>query len=263
MTSFTTLYSGSSGNSVLVQCDGRCILVDVGKNCKCTVESLTKLGIDPKQVDMVAVTHDHSDHIQGLRVFLKKYQTPVCASRATLDSLISRGVIAPEHPMVCTDDAPMVHTDNFDLFYFATPHDAEGSLAYVILTKDGKRVAVATDMGHLPKDFYGFVSGCDGVVLESNYDEDMLYSCGYPYYLKRRIKSDYGHLSNVDCAKTVWELYQTGVKKFVLAHLSINSNYPDLAFATTESYLKRLGVSIEDICLKVAPRNDVMDMIEV
>ena len=137
------------------------------------------------------------------------------------------------------------------------------SLAYVILTKDGKRVAVATDMGHLPKDFYGFVSGCDGVVLESNYDEDMLYSCGYPYYLKRRIKGDYGHLSNVDCAKTVWELYQTGVKKFVLAHLSINSNYPDLAFATTESYLKRLGVSMEEICLKVAPRNDVMDMIEV
>ena len=263
MTTFTTLYSGSSGNCTLISCNGHSLLIDMGKNCKTTLTALQEVGVRPEQIDMIAITHDHADHIQGLKVFLKKYNTPVCASRLTLNSLLQKGVLHSGNTLICTDDFPLLHTDHFDLFYFATPHDAPGSQAYVVLTEDGKRIAVATDMGHLPSDFYGYVSGCDAVVIESNYDEDMLYSCGYPYYLKRRIKGEDGHLSNVDCARTVWELYQSGVKRFVLAHLSINSNYPDLAYATTASYLQRLGIDMGDISLCIAPRDGVLPPTEV
>lgn len=264
MTQFTTLYSGSSGNSALVRYNDHALLIDVGKSCKATLLAMDSAGVDLSQIQWIAITHDHIDHVRGLQVLLKKRRVPVCASRQTLSALMKKGIVGQEDTLICTDDKVMVQLGDFSVLPFATQHDSEGSQGYVIGTPDGKRIALATDMGVVPQNFYNFVGGCDAVIIESNYDEEMLVSCEYPYYLKRRIKGDFGHLSNSQCAKTVYELYATGVSRFVLAHLSKNSNFPDLAFATTTAYLHEVGVDHhQELSLWVAPRDENLPMIEV
>ena len=124
---------------------------------------------------------------------------------------------------------------------FKTPHDSNESCGYTIMMPDGQKVAVATDIGHMTEEIMTNLKGSSLVMLESNHDEGMLRNGPYPYYLKRRILSDVGHLSNNACAEAVTELLKSGTVRFFLGHLSRDNNFPALAYETSASALKTIG----------------------
>lgn len=263
MTKISTLYSGSSGNCTLVWDEGDILLIDVGKSCRATEQSIVSLGLSAHSVRAIAITHDHIDHIRGLHVFVKKYGVPVIASQKTIDKLVRCGALPPSHPVVVCDPGSSTGIGNFVLTPFATSHDCEGSQGYIVNTSSGRCITLATDMGCEPDRFCERICHSNVVVIESNYDDQMLLNCKYPYFLKQRIKSGRGHLSNESCAQCIYRLYQLGVRSFILAHLSQNSNFPDLAVATTREYMQQKGVADHDYKLWCAPREKALAAIEV
>lgn len=251
--------SGSSGNSFYFSAGDACggLLVDAGISCRRIVTALCDAGIDPAGLRGILVTHDHIDHINGLRVLAKQLHLPVYASTATLEH------IAPqmEPGTVLTPLEETTAIASIGVTPFATQHDAEGSCGFRLET--GSRIiGFATDLGTVPQNVMQHLLGCHLAVLESNYDEHMLMACGYPYPLKQRIRSDYGHLSNADAAITAAELVRRGTSRLVLAHLSRESNTPELALQTTRSKLAAQGMLEErDYRLMVARRDIPSPMI--
>jgi phosphoribosyl 1,2-cyclic phosphodiesterase len=208
--------------------------------------------VDINTIQGVLITHEHSDHINGLKVLLKRTNIPLFASRGTIEYLWVNGYI-PAHTRVTACDGDFCIGD-IEAAAFETPHDASHSVGYKFLMPDGRRVGVATDLGHVSDTVRQSLEGCDLVMLESNYDPGMLECSSYPYPLKRRIKSDFGHLSNDDCAAMLTSLVKSGATRFVLGHLSEQNNIPELARSTALSAL--LNESLKegvDFTLNVAP----------
>ncbi|MBC3516491.1 MBL fold metallo-hydrolase [Neobittarella massiliensis] len=264
MAKVCTLYSGSSGNSTYIgsECGG--LLVDIGKNCKQTVLQLQSRGIEPESLGGILITHEHIDHVRGLKVFLKKYHTPLYTTTGTAGALRMKDLLQSDYPVHYIEEETPFEIQDMQISAMRTSHDCADSMAYRVRTARGKKVTVATDMGQLPDGFIDKVADSDLIVLESNYDENMLRSCDYPYFLKRRIFSDCGHLSNDLCAQTVCTLTQRGVPRFMLAHLSINSNAPEVAYQTTACQLQMMGADPEgDLQLSVAPRDTASPLWEL
>lgn len=238
------LFSGSSGNSTLIGGAGGYILVDAGKSAKKITDALREHTISPDSIAAIFITHEHIDHVQGVRVFASRHKIPVFATAGTLEQMDAsghlNGVSANELPSGGVDAADM-HID-----FFRTMHDAVESCGYVVHTADERRIAVATDMGCITEQVHNALAGCDAVVLESNHDVGILENGPYPYPLKRRILSDMGHLSNDCCAQEIVRLARTGTTRFILGHLSRENNIPILARQTSLSALCCAGLR-EDI----------------
>ena len=256
MARFTTLYSGSSGNSALVEENGRYLLVDMGKSCRMTQNALKGLGLPLADLGGILVTHEHSDHVCGLKILTKRYGMPVFASPGTLEALVETGVLG----CGCAfDEMPEEGLEAAGMWVeaFRTSHDSRESLGFRVLTPDDRRLAVATDMGYMSDTVRCALSGCDLVQIESNHDVRMLENGPYPYYLKRRILADTGHLSNEVCAATLPGLAESGVTRFYLAHLSKDNNTPEVAYITSQAALTEAGMKEgQDYVLRVAPRYD-------
>ncbi len=226
------LFSGSSGNAILIQNGKQNILVDAGQNCKKIVEALAKVQLLPEDLSAILITHDHSDHISGLDVFTRKYQVPIYATALTW-----RGIHAIERkPHAVELDHEIIPGETFNIeevevTAFDTPHDAQGSCGYRFSSHE-RSVAVATDIGFMTPVVLESLKGCEMILLEANYDKDMLWNGEYPYHLKKRIDGNYGHLCNDDCARTVVELYKFGTRHFILGHLSKENNLPQVAERT-------------------------------
>ena len=261
MASFTTLYSGSSGNCGLVQCGQKYLLIDMGKSCRITVSALKELGLALSDLEGILVTHEHSDHIKGLQVFLKNHPVPLYAGADTLDALDAMGVL-PAGLEVQAVEGRTLDVGGFEVTAFPTSHDVP-CVGYRIHTPDGKTMTLATDLGVLTPPVHEALSGCDLVALESNYDLHMLRSGPYPYYLRARIESTRGHLSNDECSAKLLELIQEGCKKFALCHLSQENNTPMLALQTVFNTLGAAGVVPEKDCVVQAQRrNEVSPVLE-
>lgn len=250
-----TLYSGSSGNATYIGDRAGGILVDVGKNAKQTTLALEALGLAPEQVRAIFLTHEHWDHIAGLRVFANRHHIPVYASLGTLEALDRGGHLRGDFPVFqMTDFADVA---DFHVECFHTSHDCAEGLGYAVTLPDGKRVSVATDLGVMTEEVRKAILGSRTVLLESNHDLGMLFNGPYPYVLKQRISSEVGHLCNDDAAATALDLLKSGTQQLVLGHLSAENNYPQLAFQTTASMLLSEGAKAgEDYRLDVAPRDD-------
>lgn len=219
------LFSSSSGNCTYIG-DEKCgILIDAGVSCKKICDALRFNGIEPEAVKGVFVTHTHSDHVQGLKVFTKKYKLPVYAQKTNLEILADNDKVSPESRLFEVDGGEY-EVGGYSVKAFVTPHDTPASCGYKIVTPSDKKCAVCTDLGYVTPEIDSHLRGCDLVLLESNYDRKMLYSGGYPYDLKKRIDSDHGHLSNEDCGVQLAELVQSGVCRFILGHLSRENNTP-------------------------------------
>jgi len=220
------LYSGSSGNSIFVQFEGTRILIDVGCTTKAIVTALEQVGQNPYTIDAVLITHDHSDHMKGLDVFVRKFEIPIYATKHTW-----RGIRSAEKKPHRTELDHVIYSgESFfigpvEVVPFSTPHDADGSCGFRFCYK-GRSMAVATDLGHFSDDVRDAVVGSEVVLIEANYDHDMLWNGEYPWYLKKRVDGEFGHLCNSDCADAVCFLYRNGTKHFVLAHLSQDNNSP-------------------------------------
>ena len=256
MAKFCSLFSSSSGNSTYIGCSQGGILIDVGVSAKKTADALNNIGVDPDSIAAIFVTHEHTDHINGIRVFAERHGIKVYSSAGTLEGMEEAGVITPK---VFADAIPWDGIEAGGMFIrpFKTPHDSRESTGYTVVTPDGKRIAVATDIGQITDTIMDSVFGCDLILLESNHDVGMLRNGPYPYFLKQRILSNHGHLSNENCAETAVKLMESGTTRFVLGHLSKENNIPALAFETTRAAMKMAGaVENIDYLLSVAGDNN-------
>lgn len=257
MSLFCPLYSGSSGNSLYLKSGSTSILIDLGVSCRAAVTALAQLDVVPSDLNGILITHEHSDHMKGLAVFLKKADVPVYASAAVLE-YIEDNIPIPAHSRLIPITTKNFSIGDVSILPFSTPHDSVGSLGYRICTAEGKYLGIATDLGEFTDEVSQGLEGCNLVLLESNYDEAMMMVSPYPYYLKRRIMSQNGHLSNIDCAQAIVKLAQKGTEHFVLGHLSINNNMQPLAYQATQAALYEQGLSEgSDYTLQVAKRKEI------
>lgn len=256
MAKFCSLFSSSSGNSTYIGTSQGGILIDVGVSAKKTADALKNIGVDPNSISAIFITHEHNDHINGVRVFAERHGIKVYASNGTLAGMEDAGAITSK---MHVDVIPYEGMEAGGMFIrpFKTPHDSRESNGFSIVTPDGKRLAVATDIGKINDTIMDSVYGSDLVLLESNHDVGMLRNGPYPFFLKERILSDHGHLSNESCAETAVKLMESGTTRFVLGHLSKENNIPALAFETTRSAMRMAGaVENIDYLLSVAGDNN-------
>lgn len=241
MAKFCSLYSSSSGNCTYIGCSTGGILVDVGVSAKRTETALRDIGVDPASINGIFVTHEHSDHIGGIRVLASRYGIKVYASKGTLDGMYGAGVFnSPVDAYIMPDGG--MECGGMYVSAFRTPHDSNESTGYIVKTPDGKKLAVATDIGTVTDTIADALTGSDLILLESNHDINMLKMGPYPYPLKQRILSDTGHLSNDMCSDFSKYLVSTGTTRLVLGHLSKENNIPSLAYQTTKSALEDEGM---------------------
>ena len=246
------LFSGSKGNSYYIGSGTQGVLIDAGKNCKQLELALDANGVDIRAVKAVFITHEHSDHCSGLRVFAKKYRLPVFASEGTLYALQNSAKLDPQTPVAVIENE-IVFGDML-VERINTPHDAAESCCYRVTAPDGKSALIATDMGMMTDGVRKAAAKSDFVVLESNHDIEMLKTGPYPYILKKRILSDRGHLSNEACAAELVELVKGGTLRLMLGHLSEQKNTPGIALRTSVCELERAGMKFNnDYTLDVAP----------
>ena len=229
-----SIASGSSGNCIYAGSGSTHMLVDAGCSRKKIVEGLHKLDLTPDDIDAVLITHEHSDHIGGLKTLLKAYDIPVYATEGTLAAI---GL--DETATSVRADEPVVIGD-ITIDPFAISHDAAEPVCYRLTNGTGS-VAVATDMGCFDDYTVKHLQGVDALVLEANHDVRMLQTGPYPYMLKQRILGDRGHLSNDASGALLSRILHDNFKAVVLGHLSERNNLPELAYETV-----RLGIEMDD-----------------
>ena len=252
MAKFCPLFSSSKGNCAYIGSGDSGILIDTGRSAKQINEALFNIGVDPDSLNAIFITHEHSDHISGLRVFAEKHKIKVYATEGTLSALEEKNILTSkiEYDAVSFDGT---QAGSLLVTPFRTSHDAKESCGYLVDTPDGRRLAVCTDLGYVSDEVSSAVCGSDLVLLESNHDIMMLENGLYTYDLKQRIKGKRGHLSNECCAELAQKLVQSGTTRLVLGHLSQENNIPQLAYQTTFAALSASGAKEDsDYILKVA-----------
>ncbi len=252
MAKLCQLFSGSTGNSTYIGSGTGGILIDVGVSAKRMTEALATMGVDPASLQGIFITHEHTDHVSGLRVFASRYHIPVFGPEGSMVALDEGGHLTDQFEAYVLD-MPQIAVGDFAVSSFTTSHDTRASCGYRVILPDAQTVAVCTDLGFVSEAVRQGIHGCGTVVLESNHDIDMLKTGPYPYYLKERVLSRRGHLSNDACAAELPRLVQGGTTRFVLAHLSQENNIPMLAKRTALGALKAQGMEEnKDFTLDVA-----------
>ena len=259
-----SIASGSSGNCIYAGSDHTGILLDSGISGKRVEAGLNEIGHTGKEMDAVFITHEHSDHIKGLGVIARRYGLPIYATAPTWKAIRRApgiGEIPEELFHEIRPDEPMTIGD-LQIEPFSISHDAADPVGYRI-SCGGRAAAVATDMGMYNDYTIRHLQHLDVLFLEANHDVRMLESGRYPYYLKRRILSSKGHLSNEDSGRLLSELLHDDIKKIVLAHLSKENNYPALAFETVcaEITMGNTPYKAGDFAISVAKRDEVGEQI--
>ena len=233
-----SICSGSSGNCILVKSGDTNILVDVGISNKRIEEGLDFFNTLPHEIDALLITHEHSDHIKGLGVFLRAHPVSVYATKGTIDGILnssSQGEINTElfEEIVPGED---FYVGDVKVNAISTSHDTPDSVCYRF--EDGnKACAIVTDLGTYENDLVDALQDLDAILIEANHDLKMLEVGPYPYPLKMRIWSDEGHLSNEACGQLLSEIISDKMQYIILGHLSKDNNYPELAFETVRNEL--------------------------
>ena len=257
MLKFCSLYSGSSGNSFLVQSKNVSILVDAGVSGKKISDALASLNVDINSVSAILVTHEHTDHTQSIATLSKKYNIPVYANKKTWNAMEDKkSKISSENIFYFTNNT-MFEIENFKIFPFDIPHDAANPCGFSI--SDGtNKICIATDVGHITTDILNNLKNSDFILLESNYEPDVLKCSRYPYKLKERIASPLGHLSNIEAGMAINYLTNYGVKNVMLGHLSSENNFPELAYKSVLEQIEN-----KDLNLYVASKFQPSDFLSV
>ncbi len=237
MSKFHSLFSGSKGNAYVISSCGSSLLIDAGVSCRQLMKSMEAREIDKGSLGGILITHTHSDHIRGLRVFCKNTGVKVYGTERTMSTLLREGHITDEQLGGVFCDGDECTIDGFLVRSFPTEHDADGSCGYRIFTPDERSCSVCTDLGVVTDTVHSAVDGSDLVVIESNYDPEMLKTGSYPYYLKERISGNEGHLSNGACAREADKLISGGTTRLILGHLSEENNTPYLAESSVRERL--------------------------
>lgn len=238
------LFSGSSGNSIYIGANDGGVLVDIGVSAKRCEAALRERGIDPDNIKAIFITHEHKDHIAGVRVFAVRHKTPVFASPATLEEMRFTGIV--NNTVKSFEINDVMNIGSMYVKPFHNSHDAVDCVGYRFYMSEGRSVSVCTDTGYVTDDAKKTMAGSDLVFLESNHEISMLQNGAYPYHLKKRILSDRGHLSNVAADEFAKELLNGGTTRFVLSHLSRENNVPEIARQSAISALCEIGAHEND-----------------
>ena len=228
-----SIASGSSGNCIYVGSETTHVLIDVGVSAKRIESGLTELGIAPATLAGILITHEHSDHIQGLGVMARRYQIPIFGTVETLNSILKQnsiGRIDEELLQYINPDNPFLLGD-MTIEPYSISHDASNPVCYTFVCENQK-IGMATDLGMYNEYTVSKLRNSKILYMEANHDVNMLMVGGYPYYLKQRILGERGHLSNETSARLIGELLDDNLQHIVLGHLSKENNYAELAYET-------------------------------
>lgn len=263
MMNLCSLSSGSSGNCIYVGTESTHVLVDTGVSKKRIMDELHSLDMTPEDIQGVLITHEHSDHVQGLGVFSRKYHVPIYATRPTIDAILqiqSLGQIDPELFVPIEADEPFTVGD-IRVEASRVWHDAIDPVCYQFYHQD-KKISICTDLGDYTDYLVEKLKGSDLLFIESNHDVNMLLVGPYSYPLKQRILGDHGHLSNDRSGEFLCELLNDHIKGIMLGHLSKENNIPELAYETVAFALKDNPYTkdVRDFHLQVANRSTHSDV---
>jgi len=251
-----SLQSGSNGNCIYVEAGGRKLLFDAGISGVCAEERLAAHGRDIRSVDALIISHNHSDHISAAGVFQRKFGIPLYVTQRCLSAAQMRCSLGKLKEVHHFRSGSCIRIGGVSVHTIPTPHDGEDGVVFVI--DDGEhRIGVLTDLGHVFQDLGRTIASLDAVLLESNYDPEMLANGPYPRYLKARIKGPGGHISNLEAAELLAASAGTRLRWACLGHLSGENNSPDVALRTHHEVLGH------DLTLCVASRYGVSEVMSL
>lgn len=267
---FMSFSSGSCGNCYFLSYKDRNtgessgLLIDAGISLKRLKKYLAVYGLGFDAFSGILITHDHMDHVRHLGSFCKRLSTPVYATSVLHKALAKHPITFP-YLADCKKelaDGKWQDIGPFKVRYFIVPHDATQTVGFVIKSFDHTLVHI-TDVGEMTDEAIEFAKEADTVVIEANYDLDMLMAGPYTYDLKMRIINGCGHLSNDACAAAVRRFYHKGLKNIFLCHLSENNNTPLLAVESVREALKSIGVAFESLNLRALPRQNPSPLMDL
>jgi len=263
MLKYCSIGSGSSGNCHYIGYKDTNILVDAGLSGKRISTGLDDLNIDASKLKGIFITHEHSDHIKGAGIISRKYDIPIFANIKTWCAMKDKlGQIEDRNMKVFENDKSYSLGDLI-IRPFSISHDASDAVGYNFYA-DNEKMSIATDIGKITDNIRRHLYKSKLVVLESNYDPNMLMMGSYPYALKKRVMSEVGHLSNEDAANFCVELIKEGTKRILLAHLSKENNFPELAYETSKGILTQNDIIVgQDVKLDVLLREEISDIYNV
>lgn len=257
-----SLYSGSTGNSFFVQTEDTKLLIDAGVSCKKIENALNSFNVSLQDIDAVLITHEHIDHTKSIGMLSYKYNIPIYANPKTWKVLLSNNTKLQNSNIILFNNNELFELNDLKIFPFSTPHDAVDPCGFNIF-KDKKKISIATDLGHVSEDVLKCLENSSLVMLESNYDSDVLQYSSYPYLLKKRISGPNGHLENCTTGKTIAHLINSGLENAMLIHLSKENNFPELAYKTVLEELRKQNYMENSISLSVAPRDLPSNLFQV
>lgn len=250
------LASGSSGNSVYIASDKTRILIDAGLSAKQVAIRLDEIGVAPESVNGICVSHEHGDHIAGIRVLQKRHGIPVYANAGTLNGIM-RQPKSHEIAAKVFQTGSTFEIGDISIEPFSVPHDAYEPVGFRLQAGD-TCVGVVTDLGMPTALIRDKLKDCNAIIVEANHDEDLLREAPRPWPLKQRIRSRQGHLSNIDAARLIAECATDALEHVFLAHLSSDCNTPDTALRTVASQLRLDG--LERINLEISHANRISNI---
>ncbi len=252
---FCSFSSGSSGNCYLIKSAGTAILVDAGISGKKTLEGLEKAGVETDSVKAILLTHGHDDHVKSLHVLAKKIPHAKIYSTAGTWNTLTKFDDHTRHINISQREELVIGDINVRAFPIS--HDAEEGVGYTF-KKEGRQVSIVTDTGEISSEIFEQIKDADVLAIEANHEVEVLKVSHYPYFLKRRILSNKGHLSNLACGECISEIvkYDRKPRTILLAHLSKDCNTPAHALLTVRNHLEEADM-LEHIHLDVIVRNEM------
>lgn len=250
------LGSGSSGNSTFIEHQSTRLLIDAGLRAKELVDRLSRIHVDPSTLDGIFISHEHHDHIGGAGPLARKFKVPLYISPRALDHS-SSSLQHLKHIAIVSDLPTQV--GSITVTPFSTPHDSVDPLAFA-LRAGSSRVCIVSDIGFIPESVRDRLRNCDLLVIESNHDLEMLRTGPYPWSLKQRVMSNYGHLSNEALAYFFSEHVDGMQRKIMLIHLSRQNNHPQIAYV---SAVRALEKKCRDAEIIISLQDEVSEMIEI
>lgn len=240
----SVLGSGSEGNATFIEIGGVSLLVDAGFSGKELVARFAKVGVTPSCLKGILVTHEHVDHIKGVGILSRKYNLPIYITRESYGiSKTYLGKIASDNLVFV--DGDFLINGSIKVIPFDVQHDAIRTVGYRLEGGSDEVVVVTTDIGCITESVLPYFKGANVIVIESNYDMEMLQTCDYPYMLKQRIGSAFGHLCNEDSGRLITKSFHSNLKKVFLAHVSKNSNTYDLALSSMQNELMMREITLD------------------
>lgn len=236
--SVCVLGSGSRGNSIYVSDGATSILVDAGFSAREIDRRMRSQGLDPARLNAILITHEHTDHMRGVERLVRRHHLPVYLTAGTHQGAASLQYLPEIHPFACGSE---IRINTLTVRPFSISHDARDPAGFTI-GANGSRIGIATDLGHVTALVREHLRGCRLLILEANHDPEMLMDGPYPWFLKQRIRSRIGHLSNQESCRLLEDILHPALEQVVLAHLSETNNTP--AKAMTEMSTLLSGTSV-------------------